>query len=244
MRYIRKGSYVPSCLVTQHQNPPQTPEEAESRWNNRASSKCKPKVRAILLDEQYGLCCYSEIRPDELGLGYHIEHVENKSQNPPRTFDYFNLAASALDSQNDLSLLKGQGYDFFGGHTLGKQKSVNMSQFISCFDPSVSCFFAYGSDGLVSAKLNLSPADQAKASYTIDLLNLNSGYLITLRKNYWKGLDDLYGEHQLKGWCLDSLIELDITDCNQKLRQFFSLSRQFYGKRAEAVLNQKAPYLL
>ncbi|EJT4385593.1 TIGR02646 family protein, partial [Salmonella enterica] len=51
----------------------------------------------LLLNEQYHLCCYSEIRADLRGLGYHIEHVENKSQQPGRTFDYQNLAASALD---------------------------------------------------------------------------------------------------------------------------------------------------
>ncbi|NVL29692.1 TIGR02646 family protein, partial [Pseudomonas syringae pv. actinidiae] len=26
------------------------------------------------------MCCYSEIRPDRVGLSFHIEHVENKSQ--------------------------------------------------------------------------------------------------------------------------------------------------------------------
>lgn len=64
----------------------------------------------LLLNEQYHLCCYSEVRADLRGLGYHIEHVENKSQHPERTFDYLNLAASALDSGENggLSSLKGK----------------------------------------------------------------------------------------------------------------------------------------
>ncbi|ELI0860547.1 TIGR02646 family protein, partial [Salmonella enterica] len=75
----------------------------------------------LLLNEQYHLCCYSEIRADLRGLGYHIEHVENKSQQPGRTFDYQNLAASALDSENGLHLF---GINAFGGHARGKQEAV------------------------------------------------------------------------------------------------------------------------
>lgn len=71
----------------------------------------------LLLNEQYHLCCYSEIRADLRGLGYHIEHVENKSQQPGRTFDYQNLATSALDSENDLHLF---GINAFGGHSRGR----------------------------------------------------------------------------------------------------------------------------
>jgi uncharacterized protein (TIGR02646 family) len=244
MRYIKKGTYVPSCLNQQHLNPPQTPKDAESRWDSRALKKCKPKIVVELLREQYGLCCYSEVNLDDQCLGYHIEHVENKSQNPARTFDYLNLAASALDSKNDLTRFKTQGCENFGGHAAGKQQSVDMNLFISCFDPTVSSFFAYSSDGLVSAKLNLSPTDQTIATYTIDLLNLNSPYLVNLRRNCWLELDTVYEENISKYWCLDTLIELDITDSNQKLRSFFSLTRQFYGQRGEQVLHAKAPYLL
>jgi uncharacterized protein (TIGR02646 family) len=243
MRYIRKGAYVPSCLSQQHLNPPQKSQDAESRWHS-FRKPCKLKIFDLLLDEQYGLCCYSEINLHDQGLGCHIEHVENKSQNPARTFDYLNLAASALDSKNDLSDFKKRGDEIFGGHAAGKQKSVDMTLFISCFDPAVSSFFAYGSDGLVSARLNLSPSDQTRATYTIDLLNLNSPYLVNLRRNWWLELDKVYEENNINGWCLETLIELDITDSNQKLRSFFSLIKQFYGQRGEQVLHAKAPYLL
>lgn len=244
MRYIKKGTYVPSCLNQQHLNPPQTPKDAESRWDSRALKNCKTKIVVELLREQYGLCCYSEVNLDDHCLGYHIEHVENKSQNPARTFDYLNLATSALDSKNDLSDFKKRGDETFGGHAVGKQKSVDMTLFISCFDPAVSSFFAYSSDGLISARLNLSPSDQKRVTYTIDLLNLNSPYLVNLRRNWWLELDKVYEENNINGWCLDTLIELDITDSNQKLRSFFSLIRQFYGQRGELILHQKAPYLL
>jgi len=64
-------------------------------------------VLQALLDEQYQLCCYSELRADQEGLGYHIEHLENKSQAPARTFDYSNLAASALRGDDLQQLSRG-----------------------------------------------------------------------------------------------------------------------------------------
>lgn len=103
MRAITKQGAGGFHLSQSHRDPPTTPEQATSRWGSFAH---KSPVMDRLLEEQYHLCCYSEFRPDQEGLGYHIEHVENKSQNPARTFDYTNLAASALRSTTDLSLFK------------------------------------------------------------------------------------------------------------------------------------------
>ena len=66
----------------------------------------KAKVQDNLLDEQYGLCCYSELRADLEGLGYHIEHLRPKSHYPALTFDYTNLAASALSNDDLKTLLR------------------------------------------------------------------------------------------------------------------------------------------
>jgi uncharacterized protein (TIGR02646 family) len=101
MRCITKQGSGGYHLNLAHGNPPLTDAQATSRW--RSFRRHRQQVLQSLLDEQYHLCCYSELRADQESLGYHIEHVENKSQNPPRTFDYGNLAACALDSDNDLS---------------------------------------------------------------------------------------------------------------------------------------------
>ena len=85
MRAITKQGTGGHHLSQSHANPPVTHAQATSRWGSFAH---KAHVQQCLLDEQYQLCCYSELRADEEGLGYHIEHVENKSQNPARTFDY------------------------------------------------------------------------------------------------------------------------------------------------------------
>jgi uncharacterized protein (TIGR02646 family) len=235
MRAIKKGAFGGHHLSQAHAKPPTTPTQATSRWDSFAH---KPKLMQFLLREQYQLCCYSEVRADLLGIGYHIEHVENKSLKPTRTFDYDNLAASALCSE---ALSKIQA---FGGHAAGKQNAVDMAKFISCHRADCAKFFVYLSDGRIVPSLDLKAAEQARAQYTIDLLNLNSSYLLPLRQAWWHELELLFEEHNTKNWSLNDLIALDLVPHQDTLSQFFSLTRQFFGVRAEQVLLQKAPMLL
>lgn len=247
MRAITKqgtgGSYH---LSQSHATPPQTPEQATSRWGSFGH---KAQVLDRLLEEQYHLCCYSEFRPDQEGLGYHIEHVENKSQNPARTFDYSNLAASALDSTVGLKALKKptdtDPENVFGGHASGKRAAVDMMQFISCHQPDCARYFAYlPSSGEVVPRENLAADDKAKATYTIALLNLNSPFLITRRRQWAQELQSLIDQHIEKGWSLAHLAQIDLLPSAGKLNRFFSLTRQFYGPLAEQTLAQHAPELL
>jgi uncharacterized protein (TIGR02646 family) len=176
MRIVKKQGAGGDHLNQAHSNSPQDNQQAKSRWS---SFGYKSDVLSYLLEEQYHLCCYSEIRADILELGYHIEHVQPKSQYPLRTFDYTNLAACALDSANDLQDFKAKTYEVFGGHAKGSGYDSNL--FISCHQPNCFNFFAYLSDGRVVPAIKLNDQDTDKADYTINLLNLNSAYLITLR---------------------------------------------------------------
>lgn len=241
MRTINKQGTGGYHLTQSHANPPVTDAQATSRWRSFAY---KARVQQYLLDEQYQLCCYSELRADEEGLGYHIEHVENKSQNPTRTFDYTNLAASSLNSANGLKALTTQGHAVFGGHAANKQQAVDMTRLVSCHQVDCRQFFAYLSDGRIAPALGLSAQDSTKADYTITLLNLNSPYLITRRRQWWDELDELFQEHQTKGWSLPDLASIDLVPSNQRLSRFFSLTRQFYSQIAEQTLQQHAPELV
>ncbi len=49
-----------------------------------------------------------------------------------------------------------------------------------------------------------------RAEYTIDLLNLNSGFLQTERRNHWEELEQLFEEHIEKGWDLQQLLQLEL----------------------------------
>lgn len=244
MRAIQKQSKGGFHLNKSHANPPQTSDQASSRWRNFDH---KDEVLQRLLAEQFHLCCYSELRADEEELGYHIEHVENKRQNPPRTFDYANLAASALDSRNDLGTFKARGDEVFGGHAPGKQGAqgpVDMHRFISPHQPDCRRFFAYLSDGLVIPAGDLDAPARDRAQYTIDTLNLNSPFLVTQRRKWWDELDKLFEEHIEKGWSLPDLVAVDLVPSSGQLSRFFSLTRQFFGPVAEQTLQQQAPELL
>lgn len=239
MRHISQFALHVHGLSQANQNPPVTPVQSSSRWS---SFGYKPEVLARLLNQQYQLCCYSEVRADLLGLDYHIEHVENKSQVPHRTFDETNLAASALSSDMVSSLIK---EDVFGGHAVGKQRGVDMNLFVHCHFPNCSDFFSYLSDGRIVPSIERSEAEQQRAQYTIGLLNLNSPYLVTMRQLWWDELEKLEAEHLSNNWDINQLLQLDIVPTgNHQLNQFFSLTRQFFGPLAEALLQSEAPELL
>lgn len=220
-------------LTRAHAERPSTPEQATRRWDNFAY---KPRVLEFLLHEQYGLCCYSEIRSDEEGLGYHIEHVENKSQAPERTFDFQNLGASAISSERLRVLPR---TECFGGHAVGKANAVDMALFVCCHSANCSEYFFYLSDGRVVAADGLSPEEEFKANYTIELLNLNSAFLINRRRSWWDELSELFEEHQARGWDIRHLAVIDLVPRGYPvpvLSRFFSLTRQFYGPVVEGVL--------
>ncbi|MDD2815348.1 MAG: TIGR02646 family protein [Thiotrichaceae bacterium] len=189
MRHISKRKDGGPHLNKAHENPPSDKDEAEARWKSYGYRK---ELQNFLLAEQYFLCCYSEVRADKMRFGYddkewefgyHIEHVQPKSSYPTRTFDYQNLAASALHSN-----VLGKVSSVFGGHAkLGK---YDPNLFISCHEDNCARFFEYLSDGRVVAARSLDAFDKGRAEYTIELLNLNSPVLLVERQAWWDELDN------------------------------------------------------
>ncbi len=128
MRYVKKPASGGGFHLAQaHASPPQTASAATSRWGSYGH---KAILQGELLEEQYWLCCYTEIRADLLDLGYHIEHVEPKSLAPSSTFDYQNLAASALSTNTrvaaSLQAHVAKGHEIFGGHAKRNQYDTNL----------------------------------------------------------------------------------------------------------------------
>lgn len=223
-------------LAQANETPPQTAREATSQWQR---FNHKPLLGLHLLTEQYGLCAYSEICPDVKDIGIHIEHVKPKSQYPEQTFDYQNLIASALHSDDLQTLIHSQ---VFGGHA--KLSEYDPALFISCLDNDCAHFFAYLSDGRVVPSVALNAQEQQQANYTITLLNLNSAYLITHRKNWLEEIDELIEEHIDQDMSLSMLAAIHLVPSNNMLYPFFSLTRARFGQIAEDVLAQNAPELL
>ncbi len=233
MRFIRKRAFGGGHLEQAHANPPQTGKQATSRWSSFGH---KGTVSNCLQDEQYGLCAYTELRPDQAGLGTHIEHVQPKSRYPQRTFDFSNLVLCALD-ESDLQTRAVN--DRFGGHA--KLGEYDPALFVSCLQNDCPRFFAYLSDGRVVAAANLSVNETQQAQYTIDLLNLNAPYLLVQRKNWLDELDKLIDEHLDNDNSLEDLAAIDLLPTSGKLSPFFSATRQRFARIADSLLRAQAP---
>lgn len=228
MRFIAKRNGGGYHLEQAHQNPPTTETQATSRWRSFGH---KAHLLTYLLDEQFGLCCYSELRADLENLGYHIEHVKPKSDYSAETFNYGNLAASALSSENLSTLID---EDVFGGHY--KKSNYDPHLFISCHDADCPRYFAYLSDGRVVTSENLSESDKQRADYTITLLNLNCSFLVNRRRRWHEELEQFFEEHLSKNWSLEYLASMDLIPINRQLSPFFSVTKQFFGVVADRVL--------
>jgi uncharacterized protein (TIGR02646 family) len=226
MKFISKNKNSGACLV--NKVPPDTSAKSKARWKrfNRRNILSKE-----LMEEQCGLCAYSEIVPENENLGTHIEHVVPKSLVPNRTFDVTNLIVSALSS-NDLKSMN--SIDYFGGHA--KENGYDSSLFISCLDNNCSQYFSYISNGLVEAKRGLTLDDQEKAIYTIKLLNLNSPYLATIRKNWINEIELLIEENLDDDLALDTLAKINLLSNEGVLSPFYSATLQRFGSIGDKVL--------
>lgn len=218
MRFIEKKSYAGYGLEKAHENSPQTAQQARSRWHSFAY---KSDLSHVLKQEQYGLCAYSELKTEAQGLGTHIEHIEPKSLNPQRTFDYNNLVLCAL-SHEDLATQPDSA--IFGGHA--KQSDYDETLFVSCLQSDCSRYFVYLSTGYVIAAESLSENEKQQANYTINLLNLNCAYLVNLRKRWIDEVDTLIDEHIEKGYSLDDLAAIYLQPTSGSLDPFFSATCQ------------------
>ena len=223
MRHIEKQHSSVGCLGGEQQSPPNDSKEAKNRW---AQHRDKDDLTKLLRDEQYWLCAYTELRPDEIEIGTHIEHIKPKSHYPDLTFDYHNLVLCALSS-SDLRKpnFKGQA-NRFGGHAKGDNYDQNL--FISPLDPISATSFLYQNNGLVVPNPKKSTKIQHKAEYTIVLLKLNAPFLINRRKRQIEEIDQAILEKQNKPQELAKLKQLELGISNGKLNQFFTaLSQRF-----------------
>ena len=225
MRLVTKNLNRQGYQPLMNKTPPISRAEATARWDD---FKEKTLLQSALLEDQYHLCCYSEINANDCGWGYHIEHIENKSQNPTRTFELSNLGASALSDQ-DLKNLKPIKKNAFGGHAIKKAKNVDMSLFIHCHQPDCFKFFAYLSNGHVVAANGLSAQEQSRVQYTIALLNLNSNVLILKRAQRYLELEEAYDKTSTSAMDIQQLVQYFKTPIENKLQSFYSMTQQFFS---------------
>ncbi|MBT7308435.1 MAG: TIGR02646 family protein [Gammaproteobacteria bacterium] len=243
MRAITKGA-AHYQLQQRHQNPPTTAEEATAAWGN---FRGKAETRKRCIEEQYGLCGYSEVSLEgnasqvqggDRPLGIHLEHVEPKSRNPARTFEHANLIACAIDNVKARGL--GEG-DIFGGHA--KQSWYHPQDFIHPLLLGCRDYFHYQSSGRVVPTAGLMPGDRAKAELTIDNLNLNAPVLVVWRKTWLQQAEVIINELLDDPDALLHFAELELLPVNGRLRPFHSAQRALFGRVGEQVCAQHQPPL-
>jgi uncharacterized protein (TIGR02646 family) len=230
MRVIAKTELGSNVLDRQNTiGRPSTSEEARQRWQYFNSKKST--VRNKLKIEQQGLCGYTEFNLehfksaanlDALSNGCHIEHIRPKSIYPQETFDYTNILLSILDVRDEPLFSQdrfigrtieddGSSHHraYFGGHA--KENFYDEEKFISPTNPDCEHFFAFLEEsGAIVPSPHLDDAEQEKAKYTIDLLNLNHPYLKNQRRQRIEevvdALDSLDGAEAMA-----AVIELETT---------------------------------
>lgn len=141
----------------------------------------KPKLKAALLEEQGGVCCYCEIHLDLAGSDSHIEHLEARSQKPKRMFDYWNLLASCnsllqeMDDSHELSLSS------IGKHCGGRRKAKPLP--IHPLLPDCGRFFDFTENGGVVPDTGLSPEEKRQTREVLETLLLNHPFLQKVRRS-------------------------------------------------------------
>jgi len=247
MRYITKGQ-GDRQLGNRHNNPPLTAAVATASWGN---FRGKRATRDLCLDEQYGLCGYSEVSLDDSHpvidaqgqklsrpLGIHLEHVEPKSRNPARTFDHTNLIACTIDDVKARSLVAA---DVFGGHA--KLSWYHPAGFIHPLLYGCRNYFHYESSGHIVPKAVLDRHERAKARLTIFRLNLNAPVLVVWRKTWLQQAETIIDELLDDPVALRQFAEAELLPINGRLRPFHSAQRQLFGNIGEQVCAQNSPQL-
>lgn len=252
MRHIDKPNNATNVKLEQEieNGNPATSEEATRRWKNFNG---KTELSRQLLQQQYGLCCYTELNltdfATEQNMGSHIEHENPKSLLPVETFNYGNLLLCALASED---LKHFPGLQQFGGHFKGSKFDAGL--FVSPHQANCRDYFIYSSgSGEISPNLALPAGEQQKAQYTIDLLNLNAPFLKAERKQWLEEIEEclepLIDSSDLQ--YIELLAETELTPvqrhdaklgytCDQ-LRKFHSAVRAVFCQLGEQVIQEHCP---
>jgi uncharacterized protein (TIGR02646 family) len=154
-------------------------EKGASR-NRRPSFKMlyggdKVRLKYALIEEQGALCCYCGRRIDRLGS--HIEHFRPQKNYEELDVDYKNLHASCMGETDETR----PRVPMHCGHAKGDK--FDEALHISPLDENCEKKFKYTLSGKV-----LPCGDDEKSKYMIDLLKLNAGSLVNLRKSVLNSL--------------------------------------------------------
>lgn len=169
MKHIRKSEQEPPCLV-------QWKEENLELTVNRhyRSLKCKPELRAALVQEQGGLCAYTMQRIDFNSC--HIEHLTPQDACKWSFAKYGYKYADDTSYFNMLACYPASGVN--PGYGAFNKNAETLT--VSPLDIGCEQMFSYFADGQVQG-------NTPQANKAIDTLKLNHKSLVELRRSEIKG---------------------------------------------------------
>ncbi|WP_420474278.1 retron system putative HNH endonuclease [Noviherbaspirillum sp. ST9] len=203
MRTVQRQA-GPVCL---DQQPP------HQDWGAFIGTACHVTLATSLRMEQLGLCCYCESEVAE--NDGHIEHMEPRSRNQTRIYDYANLAISC----------NGGAVEHCGHYKDDRKKNPkhawDAARFSGPHDPATTSLFCYLPNGAITP----TTSDPAKANYLIGYLGLDCPRLNERRKQHARDLIDTLGDQPdsaLVNWLRQEYLQIAP---DGHLRQFHSLSK-------------------
>ena len=224
MKYFIHPVNIPRKLASRYKRPV---VDSTKAWDN---FRGKLEVQDCLIPVQKHLCsyCETELVRGNGGIGYHIEHIEPKSMNLSRTFDFSNLLISCFDSGYEVLPSVFDPQPISCGHA--KKDEFNPLFFIKPTDQGCEGYFFYELDGRVVPNPELNDLNEIdRANYTIDILNLNCRRLLRERSDMiLKGLNivnDLLDNKK----ALSDFAELELTEINDKNQSYVTTRRQYFN---------------
>jgi len=164
VRFIEKGREPPLLRNWKWENSRLQQNLSYSNIPQQALAE----LRETLLRGQGYLCAYTMMRIASSDKG-HIEHVQPRWRYPKKELEYGNMVYCVPGSD-------AATYEF-GAKRKDSYDATN-SNFVSPLSPTCETRLAYDSNG----NANANRANDFAARKTIDVLNLNHGELIALRK--------------------------------------------------------------
>jgi len=216
---------VPRKLASRRMKPVGDPTKA---WKD---FKGTVEIHRSLIPAQNYLCAYCEIElvrgAEE--IGYHIEHINLKSENAEQTFEFSNLLISCFDTGYETHSSSDDPNPISCGHAQGKKNSFDTLLFIKPTEQGCENYFYYELDGRIVPNPGLSEAiDIDKVNYTINLLNLNCRRLKRKRKDLIvKGMGIINSLLDSPD-ALSYFAMAELEKINDKHRSFFTTRRQFF----------------
>jgi len=213
MRTITRNPNPPDCLRQQ---------PAEQDWYGFMKRPCHAEVSNSLHKEQYYLCCYCKL--EIVDGDSHVEHMEPRSSNSGRAYDYDNLSASC----------NGGAVEHCGHFKDNRQKNPNFrydaARFCPPHDSGTSQLLQYLLNGDIVVAPGLGSAEREKAEYMIGYLGLACPRLSGRRRAHARSLMQTLGASpapDLLQWAENYHLK---PDENNHLKQLHSLSKTILNK--------------